>query len=123
VLAFALPSLSQPAPPRRVPSIRSIEVKRPKIVVRGSHLSSVEFWSIPTGTGITPHQYMRLGNATLGSSAGWNELWLFAIPSEPISATEIFARGLDARKRVVGQKSLPYTGASPIYDALWGSKR
>jgi hypothetical protein len=58
---------------QRHSQIRSIEVRRPNIVVRGSHLNKVQIWAIPTGTGITLNQYTLLGNAKRSSAAGANE--------------------------------------------------
>src|SRR5256885_11540027 len=91
VLALGLQSISQPSHQRGV--VRSIGIKRPNIVVRGKNLSKVEIWAVPTGTGITPDEYTLLGTAKRRNAAGQNEFWVFPIPSEPISATELFATG------------------------------
>ena len=120
LLAFGLHSFSQPSHQRSV--IRSIGIKRPNIVVRGANLSKVEVWEIPTGTGITPDEYTLLGTANRLNSAGQNEVWVFPIPSRPLSATDIFVKGFDAEGKSVGTKSLPYLGATQIYDALWGDR-
>jgi len=118
VLALGLHSFSQPSHQRAI--IRSIRVKRPSIVVRGANLSRVEVWAVPTGTGITPDEYALLGTANRRNAAGQNEVWVFPIPSGPLSATDIFAKGFNAEGKRVGTKSLPYQGASQIYHALWG---
>jgi len=83
-------------------------------------LSKVELWAIPTGTGITPDEYTLLGTAKRRNAAGQNEIWVFPIPSGPLSVTDIFAKGFDGQGRLIGTKSLPEKGASQIYDALWG---
>ncbi len=120
VLAFGLHSLSEPSHQRSI--IRSIGVKRPNIVVRGANLSRVEVWEIPTGTGITPDEYTFLGTANRLNAAGQNEVWVFPIPSGPLSTTDIFAKGFDAEGKSVGTKSLAYLGATQVYDALWGDR-
>jgi hypothetical protein len=121
-LAFVLglQSFSQPSHQHTI--IRSTGVKRPNIVVRGANLSKVEVWAIPTGTGITPDEYTLLGTAIRRNAAGQNEVWVFPIPSGPLSVTDIFAKGFDAEGKLVGAKSLPYQGATQIYDALWADR-
>jgi hypothetical protein len=96
---------------------------RPNLVIRGAYLHRVEVWAIPTGTEITPDEYARLGDAKRSNAAGPKELWLFPIPPCPtgISATGIFAKGFDAQGIPIGTKSLPYNGASELYDALCGA--
>ena len=121
VLAFGLHGLCQPSHQRSI--IRSIVVKRPNIVVHGANLSKVEVWAVPTGTGITPDEYTLLGTANHRNAAGEDEVWVFPIPSDPLSATEIFATGFDATGKSVSIKSLPYRGASQIYDVLWVTNR
>jgi hypothetical protein len=120
VLAFGLHSFSQPFHQRAI--IRSAGVKRPNVVVRGANLSKVEVWAIPTGTGVTPDEYTILGTAIRRNAAGQNEVWVFHIPSGPLSVTDIFAKGFDAEGKLVGTKSLPYQGATQIYDALWADR-
>jgi len=119
VLALGLQGFSQPSHQR--PGIRSVGIKRPNLVVRGSNLSKVELWAIPSGTGITPDEYMLLGTAKRRSAAGQNEVWVFPIPAGPLSVTDIFAKGFDNQGRSVGTTSLPEQGVSQIYDALWKS--
>jgi hypothetical protein len=120
VLAFGLNGLSQPS--HRGARIRSAGVRRPNIVVRGAYLSKVVIWAIPTGTGIKPEEYILLGTANRRDAAGQKEVWVFPIPSGPLSVTDIFAKGFDAEGKLVGTKLLPYQGASQIYDALWGGR-
>src|SRR5438067_12541763 len=55
----------------------TIEVKKSEIVIHGAHLQRVELWAIPTGTGITPDEYVLLGKAKRTNSAGRDEIWLF----------------------------------------------
>lgn len=120
-LAFALDALAQP--PKLHITIRSVEVKRPNILVRGANLAKVEIWAAPTGTQVTPEMYLRLGTAKRLGAAGNNELWVFPIPPEPFSAAGIFAKGFDANGKAVVTKSLPYYGASDLYEALWGKSK
>ena len=39
-------------------------------------MARVEVWAIPTGTGITPDEYVLLGKAKLSNKAGHNEVWV-----------------------------------------------
>ena len=102
--------------------LRAVQVKRPHIVIRGAYLSKVEVWAIPTGTGITPEEFVLLGNADRANPAGHNEMWVFRIPScktdTRLLATEVFVTGFSEKGDVVGSKSLPYRGASELYEAL-----
>jgi hypothetical protein len=120
VLAFGLQTVPQSSHQRSI--LRSIGIKRPNLVVRGSNLSKVELWAIPTGTGITPDEYMLLGTAKRRNAAGPNEIWVFPIPSAHLSVTDIFAKSFDGQGRLIGTKSLPQQGAGQIYDALWGER-
>ncbi len=120
VLALGLQSVSQPSHQRAI--LRSVGIKRPNIIARGANLSKVEVWAIPSGTGITPDEYMLLGTAKLLNAAGQHEVWVFPITSTPLSVTDIFAKGFDAQGRVVGTKWLPQQGVTAIYDALWGDQ-
>jgi len=78
------------------------------------------------GTEIPPDMYVLLGDAKRSNAAGSKEVWLFlAMPcpldTRGIVATEIFAKGFDSHGRIVATKSLPYQGASAIYEALYGN--
>src|SRR6266852_5666274 len=123
-LALGLESI--PSPPTRHPQLRRIEVQRPNIVIRGAYLDKVEVWAVPTGTGITPVEYVPLGNAKRRNAAGSKEIWLFPIPpcatDTRLLAAEIFAKGFDAEGTVVGTQSLSYTGASAVHEALCGTQ-
>jgi hypothetical protein len=82
-LFLALGPESIASPPTRHPQLRRIEVQRPNIVIRGAYLDKVEVWAVPTGTGITPDEYVPLGNAKRKNAAGSKEIWLFPIPRVP----------------------------------------
>jgi hypothetical protein len=105
--------------------LRSVKVKRPNIVVRGRYLSKVEVWAVPTGTGITENEYTLLGEARRTSAAGSNEAWVFPLDCKGetrLLATEIFVGGFDSHGKGVGSKSLPYKGATEVYEALCGKQ-
>ena len=103
-----------------------MQVKRPQIVIRGAYLSKVEVWAVPTGTGITSEEFVLLGNAERANPAGNNEVWVFRIRScktdTRLLATEVFVTGFSEKGDVVGRKSLPYRGASELYEALCGEQ-
>jgi hypothetical protein len=109
------------AQPRKRTELRAIAIKRPNIVVRGSHLGKVEIWAVPTGTGISPEGTL-VGNARRSNAAGQKEIWLLPIACESplIPSTEVFVKAFDAKGNQVGRKSLPYSGASDIAQALCG---
>jgi hypothetical protein len=107
------------------PRLMGVEVTRPNIVVHGAFLSRVEVWAVPTGTGITPSQYVLLGKAVRSNEVGPKETWLFRIPScasdTRLQATEIFVQGFDGFGVNIGKKSLPFEGASAVHQALCGA--
>jgi hypothetical protein len=106
--------------------LRSVQVRRPNIVIRGAHLSKVEIWVVPTGTGISPDEYVLLGNAERANAAGPKEIWVFPIPSceteTRLLATEAYAKGFDAKGNAITTKSLPHIGATAVYEALCGKR-
>ena len=106
--------------------VRTMQVRRPNIVIGGAYLSKVELWAVPTGTEITPDEYVLLGDAKRSNAAGHKEMWVFPIPpcetDTRLLATEIFAKGFRANGDAVGIKSLPYSGASAVYEALCGKR-
>ena len=114
---------AQPAAGR--PRLLGIEVTRPIIVVHAAYLNRVEVWAVPTGTGITPKEYVLLGRATRSNGMGPKETWLFRIPScatdTRLLATEIFVQAFDSFGVNIGKKSLPFGGASAVREALCGA--
>lgn len=110
------------APQPHNSQLRSVKVKGTNIVMRGAYLSKVEVWAVPTGTGITPKEFVLLGNADRINSPGHNETWIFPIPQcdteTRLLATEVFAKGFNEKGGAVDSKSLPYVGASALYQAF-----
>ncbi|MDN5327324.1 MAG: hypothetical protein PWP41_2020 [Moorella sp. (in: firmicutes)] len=98
--------------------ITSFTIARPDLVVKGQNLARVEIWAVPTGTGITEKDYQLLGQAGKKSEDNGHQVWTFPIPQKTILATEIFARGFDARGHEVGRVSLPVTGVTDLNKAL-----
>ena len=111
---FGSGSVPSAAPPSGNPQVRSIDIQRPNIVIRGAYLDKVEVWAVPTGTGITPDEFVLLGNATRRGSAGGKETWLFPIPVCPtdtrLLATEIFVKGFDAKGALVEKNPFRMSG-------------
>jgi hypothetical protein len=112
---------STPLEPSGPASISAIRVQKPNIVIEGQNLAKVEVWGTPTGTGITESNYQLLGIAGRSDFNNPNSNWIFPIPKNPMLLTEVFARGFDKNGSSV-QMSLKETGATSIYDALWGEK-
>ena len=63
-----------------------------------------------------------IGNARRSNAAGQKEIWLFPIVCESplIPSNEVFVKAFDVKGDQVGRKSLPYSGASDIAQALCG---
>src|ERR1044072_9323546 len=102
--------------------ITAFKVERPNLVLEGSNLSRVEIWAVPTGIGVSESNHYLLGTATLRSdSAAAAQVWTLPIPAEPVSATEIYAKGFDRDGAATARVSLPYTGATSIYYAVGGN--
>lgn len=99
--------------------IESIGIENDEFVIKGSELSTVELWVVPTGTNVTDGQNIKLGNAER-TDTGIEELWVFPIPKEPLLITGIYAKGFNSRNREVGRVDFPVVGATDIYNALWG---
>jgi hypothetical protein len=124
-LVLLLAGLATPyiaARTRKHAELQTIAVKRPNVVVRGSYLGTVEIWAVVTGSGISPEGTL-VGNAKRSNAAGRKEIWLFSIGCESplIPSTEVFVKAFDVNGNQVGRRSLPYSGASDIADALCGS--
>lgn len=100
-------------------------VARPNLVVDAVALSKVEIWAVPvSATEISESDYQLLGSATLQSGSDpVLQIWTLPIPAEPVPATEIFAKGFDMEGEFVGQMSLPYLGASQIFNAVWAGSQ
>ena len=118
-ILLGLATSSTAAGPRRHAELRTIAVKRPNIVVRGSYLGRVEIWAVPPGTEILPEGGL-VGNARRNNAAGQNEIWLFRIACESplIPSTKVFVKAFDVNGNQVRRMSLPYSGASDIAQAL-----
>ncbi len=120
VLSFIKTSSKKTSPVGKG-SIQSMSIERPNIRVAGNKLTKVEVWAVPTGIGITEEQYQKLGEAALTETkTDDSQVWTLAIPKDPVLATEIFAKGF-VKTDLVGTVKLSVTGASEIYNMLWGT--
>jgi hypothetical protein len=99
--------------------LHDFKIAKPDFLVDGANLSKVEVWFWPTGTGIT--KPALVGTANRATGPGEHEKWVLRIPAD-LLAVEIFATAFDKTGNVIGKKSLPYKGASALYDALYGKK-
>jgi hypothetical protein len=121
VISGATPDQSQSPDTAAAATINTFSVQKPDFVVNGSELSKVEIWAVPTGSGVTESNYELLGSATLQSDSDPTaQVWTLPIPAAPVLATAIFAKGFDANGAAAANLSLPYNGATEIYDAVWG---
>jgi hypothetical protein len=92
------------------------KIIKPNLLVDGANLSKVEVWFWSTGTEIT--KPAPIGTATRITGPGKHEKWVLRIPPG-LLAVEIFATAFDEAGNVIGKKSLPYRGASALYEALY----
>ncbi|MDO8520845.1 MAG: Gmad2 immunoglobulin-like domain-containing protein, partial [bacterium] len=98
-------------------------------VLRGDNLKSVQLWSIPTGTEITPAYYKHFDDMTLESDGSQFDVlpgsvrtqkWSKKVKECPL-ATNVFARAFDATGQQLPDVNLPVTGASALYEYLCGT--
>jgi hypothetical protein len=104
------------------PIITSFDVHDGSFVVEGSNLALVEVWGVPTGTGVTPDAYQRIGDMSLeASSTDVAQTWMLGVPAKPMLLAQVFARGYGTGGATTSDVYLPQTGATAINDLLWGS--
>ncbi len=97
------------------------KVERPYFIATAKGLTSLEIIGMPTGTGIGEADQVSIGKAMLErTESDGTERWVLPIPSQPLLVSEITAKGI-RNNAPVGTKSLPYVGATEIYNALWGN--
>lgn len=117
IIISGAPTSSQQEQPA---ALTAFLVARPNFIADGSGLGKVEVWAVPSGSGISEKDYQLLGNAALqAGSDSLTQIWLLPVPKDPVLATEIFAKGFDMKGEFVGQMSLPYLGATQIFNAVW----
>lgn len=104
------------------PKIISFTIERPYLFFMAKDVARVEVWAVPTGTGITEEFHTKLGDAEYVDTKGDVFLWRFRIPEEPILATDIYAKAFGNNGNTPDRTSLSITGASDIYEALWGNR-
>ena len=76
VLLLGLGVESLATPVTKCALLRSIEVKRPSIVIRGAYLGRVEVWAVPTAPASRRTNTRWSCNARRKSAVGRNEIWL-----------------------------------------------
>lgn len=101
--------------------ITHFKIEKPYFVITGRALSKVEVWANVTPVGGVSASNVFVGDAT-PSSAKINDeqRWTLAIPTEPIAANTIYARGWDVEGNEVPQVSLPFSGVTEIFSQVWG---
>ena len=105
------------------PTITSLTVAKPNLVVHGKNLSKVEIYAVPSGTEISETESILLGEAKPSLGGNGDNIWTLPIPADPILATEIYAVGYDKDNNKVDQVSLNLTGTTAIYNALWSEAK
>jgi hypothetical protein len=113
------PSAQQQSPGQ--PVLNSLSVQGRVFVATGYRLGRVEVWGIPTGTGVTPDSYQLLGDMKRASSSGAQQNWRLPVPDSPLLLTQVFARGYGGSGATTSDVYLPETGATALYQLLWGS--
>lgn len=102
------------------PVVESVAIGNGALIATGKNLTRVEWWAIPTGTGVTTTDYEKLGNAVRAStSADGTQIWQFTVPKDPVLATAIFARGYGAPGAQSVDVPLPEEGATALNNAIW----
>ena len=101
-------------------AVESIGIEDREFVIKGSNLTKVAVWGVPTGTNIAESDHIHLGNARLTSEVGEEETWKLAIPKDPLLVTHIYAYGY-AGTEIAEKVDLAIQGATDIYNALWGN--
>ncbi|MDQ5957952.1 MAG: hypothetical protein QG665_293 [Patescibacteria group bacterium] len=89
-----------------------------KFVAEGQDLSVIEIKAIPTGTEVSAKDHQNLGEMTIAEEKD-KQLWVAEVPKSPLAVSEIYAVAFDEQNNQVGKLSLPFTGATDIYDNLW----
>ena len=111
--------------------IASFVVNEEGFDIETINISKVEIWALPTGTEVSEESAVFLGIPKLIGdvcltllSVGGDTFCSFrlAIPDEPQLFSEVYVIGRDQAGEEIARKYLPYTGATEIYEALWGSK-
>ncbi|OGN02865.1 MAG: hypothetical protein A2655_04585 [Candidatus Yanofskybacteria bacterium RIFCSPHIGHO2_01_FULL_43_42] len=105
--------------PKDMPSskaeIMSFEVKKHRFEIQGKNLEHVEVWGVPRGDEIGESDYTKFGGATLEG-----DLWVLAIPDEPMQISDVIAVGIKGDVRV--SKSLSASVATSVGELLWPEK-
>lgn len=119
---FLLSQNSGTSSSQSLPTILDVSVQNNSFVVKGRNLNQVEVWAVPSGTDIGQEAYQKIGDATPSqATTSTDQTWTLAVPSSPMLITQLFARGYGENGISTGDVFFPYTGATEIYQALWGS--
>ena len=104
------------------PSITGFRVDKAQgFVVTARRLARAEVWMIPIGTDIRESDHSLLTALILNGHDTDSQTWVAAIPQVPVTATKIYAVGYNDQNQEVGRIALPYTGATDIFNAIWGT--
>jgi hypothetical protein len=108
---------------KRAVKVLSVGLEDGMFVIRGQNLSSVQVWAVPTGTGITEKDHVKIGDAVRDEEGLMKnteiQVWRLAVPKEPQLVTALYVKGYKDGKSA-GIVEFPVEGATDIYNALWG---
>ncbi len=96
----------------------TIDKENKQFVVTGTNLVGVDVLIMPTGTNVAASAESKLTTMNLEGKTKGTQKWVAHVPTQQFLATSIFVRAYDDHENTVGTKSLPYTGATEIYNAL-----
>ena len=94
----------------------SVHSETKSFVVIGKRLSSVDVMIIPTGTNITEKDHQKLTSMILTKGDENDQEWTAHLPTQQFLAAGIYVKAYDSNKKEIGRKTLPYTGATEIYN-------
>ncbi len=102
--------------------IQSFKVANSQFVVKGTGLSKVEIWGVPTGSTGSKTDNMLLTIVQPKEGSESNQELTAHVPLMELGLSDIFAVGYDKDGKNVGRVSLGYSSPAALREALWGKK-
>lgn len=95
-------------------------VRTPNFEIHGRGLARVEVWMTFWDNRLRADKPQKLGEAAKYDETAGEQIWLFAIPKDPLAAEELFVKGFDAAGKEIAKYSLAVSGRAEIKRVLWG---